>query len=359
MPGRSALPPGRAVPAPRRTRYFDLWNGIELHPHAGRLVGGIDLLGAILAIDAERVDDALLSLLEEQRREAARPDGGDTRNFLHDVTQALPVKRTPPQATTAPPPGMVYVPGGVLSATLTHARRESGCYPDPGTPREEWKRFLWGDGEPISHHVGPLEIAPFFMDEAEVTNAQYEQFLLQSGYRPRCEVNFVKHWRRRPIPEETADLPVVYVDLEDARAYAAWAGKRLPTEAEWQWAAQGPEGRAWPWGDAAPGLETRPTQRQPPAPRELMPAHSWPEGRTPLGIYNLAGNVWEWTESQRDDGHCRWCIIRGGSYYQASGSNWYTPGGPQPNSTHTKFLLLWPGLDRCATVGFRCVVDAR
>ena len=71
----------------------------------------------------------------------------------------------------------------------------------------------------------------------------------------------------------------------------------------------------------------------------------------------MSGNVWEWTESQRDDGHTRFAILRGGSYFQAAGSIWYTDGGPQPCDHHAKFLLLWPGLDRCATIGFRCVVD--
>lgn len=72
----------------------------------------------------------------------------------------------------------------------------------------------------------------------------------------------------------------------------------------------------------------------------------------------MAGNVWEWTESERDDGHTRFCIIRGGSNFQAKGSIWYVEGGPQANTSHTKFLLMWPGLDRCGTIGFRCVTPA-
>jgi hypothetical protein len=68
--------------------------------------------------------------------------------------------------------------------------------------------------------------------------------------------------------------------------------------------------------------------------------------------------VWEWTESVRDDGHTRFAIIRGGSYFKAEGSHWYMQGGPKPCNHHAKFILMWPGLDRCATIGFRCVVDA-
>ncbi len=72
----------------------------------------------------------------------------------------------------------------------------------------------------------------------------------------------------------------------------------------------------------------------------------------------MCGNVWEWTESERSDGHTRFAIIRGGSWFRAEGSLWYVPGGPQPCTTHTKLLLLAPGLDRSATIGFRCAADA-
>ena len=71
----------------------------------------------------------------------------------------------------------------------------------------------------------------------------------------------------------------------------------------------------------------------------------------------MSGNVWEWTEGERSDGHTRFTIIRGGSYFRAEGSGWYMPGGAQPNTHHAKFILMYPGLDRCSTVGFRCVKD--
>ncbi len=236
---------------------------------------------------------------------------------------------------------------------LEHPRRECGCYPDPGTDEEEQACFLRGyPHDELLKHDYEVETAAFFMDEAQVTNHEFQRFLEETGYKPAHETNFLKHWPDGVMPPAIADLPVVYVDLDDARAYAAWAGKRLPTEPEWQRAAQGDDQRLWPWGDTF-----KPEYCTPPG-NGPMPARSLPEGRSPHGCYHMAGNVWEWTESERNDGITRFCIIRGGSWYSVEGSGWYVTGGPQPLNTHTKFLLMWPGLDRCATIGFRCVLDA-
>ncbi len=105
----------------------------------------------------------------------------------------------------------------------------------------------------------------------------------------------------------------MYVDLADARAYAEWAGRRLPTEWEWQRAAEA-------HGDAF-----------------------------------RRNQVLEWTESERDDGHTRFVMLRGGTRWKAEGSIWYFPTGPQAIESHAKFLLMDAGLDRSATIGFRCV----
>jgi iron(II)-dependent oxidoreductase len=185
-----------------------------------------------------------------------------------------------------------------------------------------------------------------------VTNAQYAEFLKKTAYQPREGKNFLKHWRDGQIPPGLGGHPVVYVDLEDARAYARWAGKRLPTEEEWQYAAQGGDGRSYPWGN-----EWQTGRRNDGGTGGTTDVRAFPLGRSPFGCYDMCGNAWEWTESERSDGRTRFCILKGGSYYKAKGSDWYADGGPQPCDFAAKFLLMWPGLDRCATIGFRCAAD--
>ena len=161
------------------------------------------------------------------------------------------------------------------------------------------------------------DVAKCQIAAAPVTNGQFEEFLRDSGYRPRIPDNFLKHWGGVACPAELRDKPVVYIDIEDARAYAAWAGQRLPNEWEWH------------------------------------------RGAAQHGEAFQRGEVWEWTEGVRDDGHTRFVMLRGGCRWKAEGSIWYFPTGPQPIETHAKFLLLAPGLDRCATIGFRCVALKR
>jgi formylglycine-generating enzyme required for sulfatase activity len=144
--------------------------------------------------------------------------------------------------------------------------------------------------------------------------------------------------------------------LEDARAYAAWAGKRLPHEWEWQYALQGPEhDRKYPWGnlwrpDAVPVPDQGRTMRGP----DEVYAH--PTGVSAYGVMDMVGNVWQWTDEYVDE-HTRSAILRGGSYYQPQGSMWYFPWAYQ-NNQHGKLLLMAPSMDRSGAIGFRCVIDS-
>ncbi|MBN2375332.1 MAG: SUMF1/EgtB/PvdO family nonheme iron enzyme [Sedimentisphaerales bacterium] len=356
--------------------YYDLWNGTAAQTQNvnGKIQinGSIDRLGCFLAIDEKKCaaismptnlqssglfykDKSLASLMEQSTKEL---QAEDERSQAKSVTEPDAVERTSHAASNQPPSGMVYIPGQLVHLKIQHPKRECGCYPDPGTKPSEWhKYFSWGLGKAASGdyllHDYNVRVKGYFIDKTEVTNAQYKQFMDETGYRPRHSVNFLKHWPEGRIPPNIMIHPVVYVDIDDARAYAKWAGKRLPTEAEWHLAAQGTDGRKWPWGNEAPNpVRCNMTGRT------TMPATSLPDGRSPFGCYHMSGNVWEWTESCRNDGHTRFSIIRGGSFFKAEGSSWYVVGGPQPCNHHAKFIHMWPGLDRCGTVGFRCVKDA-
>ncbi len=294
--------------------------------------------------------DRLGATLEGEPRKAA------PRPAIAPAAQPAPAS---PVASPTAAPGaasgkMLPVAGGTARMLIRHERRECGCYADPGCSPERRDYFTYGTpfNETITHDYS-VTMEPFLIDETLVTNADFEAFLRATGYRPADPTNFLKHWRGGACPPELRDHPVVYVDLDDARAYAAWAGKRLPTEAEWQLAAQGTDGRLWPWGAAFD------VARCNGAGKGTTSVRAFPDGRSSAGCYDMAGNVWQWTESEGDDGHTRFVIIRGGSYFDAKGSGWYVRGGAQPLDSHTKFIRMAPGLDRCSTVGFRCARDAR
>jgi formylglycine-generating enzyme required for sulfatase activity len=227
---------------------------------------------------------------------------------------------------------MARVPGGRFVYRATHRWREGGLIMIDEGPRE-------------------VVMQQFWIDCFEVTNRDFQLFLEASGYRPAEPHNFLRHWRDG-LPEALANHPVTWVALQDARAYAGWAGKRLPTDMEWQWAAQGDDGRDWPWGGEFDPARCNGDSDG------TTPVDRFAGNRSPFGVHDMVGNVWEWTDTIGSDGWHRWCLIRGGSYYQARGSMWYAEGGAQPVHHHHKFLLLAPGIDRCATIGFRCARSA-
>jgi iron(II)-dependent oxidoreductase len=226
----------------------------------------------------------------------------------HDETMlATHQLRVGPAALTAPPPppavvtvtGEVAVPGGPFTM---------------GTSTEPWAL----DNERPAH---PVDVPAFFIDAAPVTNAAYLEFIADGGYddprwwspegwrhRVSADLTAPMHWRRDGtgwgyvrfgrhaplIPDE----PVVHVSFYEAEAYAAWAGKRLPTEAEWEKAARWDpatgRSRRYPWGDADPTEEHANLGQRHLAP---APVGAYPAGASPLGVHQLIGDVWEWTSS--------------------------------------------------------------
>jgi formylglycine-generating enzyme required for sulfatase activity len=201
-----------------------------------------------------------------------------------------------------------------------------------------------------------MTLKPFWIDTNLVTNAQYKQFLDASHYHPSDPLNFLRDWKDGMFPAGWEQKPVTWVSLEDARAYAKWAGKRLPHEWEWQYAAQGTDGRKYPWGETwnAQAVPTPLKARTLTSP-DAVGAH--PMGASPFGVQDMVGNVWQWTDEFQDD-HTRAASLRGGSYYQPGGSIWYFPQAYR-NDEHGKFLLMAPSEDRSGGIGFRCVMDIK
>jgi formylglycine-generating enzyme required for sulfatase activity len=194
----------------------------------------------------------------------------------------------------------------------------------------------------------------FYIDKTEVTNAAYQRFCTERG-RTLPE-NF---------PADRPDYPVVNVSYFEARAFAHWAAKRLPTPAEWEKAARGNDGRAYPWGNqqdpSRANVHDNPERHSRP---ELMPADSMPQGASPYHALNMAGNVWEIVDQRGTPSAAalqafasllkpppnaqeQWCGIRGGAYDLALPSGGLWDGD------------IVPARHRAHDIGFRCVKDAK
>ena len=334
-------------------RYFDLIRGRELKDavegDATALIGMLQPRGIgafVYGTDTALGEDFHKFLTSQQKLNSS---AGFSAEFPALRAHLKPVAPTKKYSKKEIPPGTVEIPPAKFNMKVVFRTRECGFY-------ESQDDHFKGSGFHPLHQPQTFELqvdlAPYAIDLTPVTNAQYAEFIKATDYRPKHPENFLKHWKGNSPPPGLEDHPVVYVDLDDARSYAKWAGKRLPTEQEWQYAAQGPQDLLYPWGN-----QTQPGRCNAGESGCTTPVTAFPQGRSPFGCFDMCGNVCQWTESERSDGRTRFCIIRGGSYYKAQGSDWYTDGGPVPCNFAVKFLLVWPGLDRCATIGFRCVVD--
>jgi formylglycine-generating enzyme required for sulfatase activity len=346
--------PGRQIEVSyaQGTHYYDLWHGVELKPEiqgsSATLSFEIEAhgYGAVLAATGES-DEELHSLLGRMSRLSQKRFQDFSHEWKFLPQQIVPIDATKPAGTA--PAGMVRIPGS------TFEFRVSGIEIEGENDLGVDVQYPWEDA-PRRHHLRTMEIKAFYIDKFPVTNADFKKFVDATHYHPKDDHNFLRDWQNGVYPEGWANKPVTWVSLDDARAFAAWAGKRLPHEWEWQYAAQGTDGRLYPWGNdwnagAVPPVETRREMRAP------TDVDAYTQGASPFGVMDLTGNVWQWTDEFTDP-HTRAGILRGGSYYHPQGSMWYFPQAYKLNE-HGKFLLMAPGLDRSASVGFRCVVDAQ
>jgi gamma-glutamyl hercynylcysteine S-oxide synthase len=340
------------LPIQSGLHYFDLWNGAELTPE----ISGDHLFlnfpieahgfGAILSTP-DAPDTKRLALLSEMKKLSPTPLSGYSDEWKFLPQKMAAISKT--SLASKQPDGMVKIPAGDFSFRIDGIEIEG--FNDIGVDVQ----YPWEDS-PRRHHLHEVSIEGFWIDQYPVTNRQFKKFLDATHYHPQDDLNFLHDWQNGTYPAGWGNKPVTWVSLEDARAYAAWAGKRLPHEWEWQYAAQGMDGRIYPWGnawnaDVVPVPEKGRALRGP----DAVDAH--PQGASSFGVMDLVGNVWQWTDEFLDE-HTRGGILRGGSYYQPQGSIWYFPQAYRLDQ-HGKLLLMAPGKDRAGTIGFRCVKDAQ
>jgi len=241
-----------------------------------------------------------------------------TTGLLGATPQASPISKQ-----SEAPDGMVFVPGGTF-------------------------KMGRDDGDELERPAHSAEVKPFFLDQNEVTNGEYQRFISATKRRAPA------HWVGGKIPNGQMKFPVVNVSWDDANAYARWAKKRLPTEAEWEFAARGTDGRVYPWGpEWKPGYANAGQGKK----GRLFEAGRYAPGASPFGALDMCGNVWEWTASDFKDYPGRKIpssragsglkVIRGGAY-DATLKNATTTyrGAVSPDRAFDK-------------TGFRCARDAK
>ena len=253
---------------------------------------------------------------------------------------AQSVENTTSDGVNSVPEGMIAVPAGKfwMGTSPQQATRLAGEYglnPD-----------LFGI-QPYKE----VELPAFFIDRHEVTNRQYREFVEKSGHRQPV------NWQIAGYPDGMDDYPVVGTDYADAIAYAQWAGKRLPTEAEWEKAARGMDGRLWPWGNEwdpeACRMDDSGGRPMNPVP---SPAGAHPRDRSVYGAMDLAGNVPEWVEGDLAPDFQYTGLVKGGGFLFASAYQFICAarvGHPQGNGSLTSSIMF-----NTPYIGFRCAKDA-
>ena len=238
------------------------------------------------------------------------------------------VKKAEKKAAAGAPKGMALIPAGdfIMGA-------------------DDW----WPKSQP--RHTQRL--SAFYLDKYEVTNSRYKAFVDATGRLAPT------HWAGGSIPPGKENHPVVYVTWADADAFCKWEGKRLPTEVEWEKAARGPEGNTFPWGDKFDRNKGNTPQY---GNEDTMPVGSFENGKSYYGIYDMAGNAFEWTENwfkpyagnnHPDENYGeKYKVLKGGSWYDCT---YYKCGISAPAFNR----IFFHPMTKNNNFGFRCALGAK
>lgn len=180
----------------------------------------------------------------------------------------------------------------------------------------------------------PIWQSSFYVDVYPVTNAQYAQFIAATGQQPP------QRWENGKYPDGVADHPVVFVTWNDAKAYAEWAGKSLPTSHQWEKAARGTRGAVYPWGDQPTPAKCNVREN---GVGSTTPVDCYQTGISPYGAYDMCGNAWEWCSTETRHGR-----------HELKGGAWTTPFDRCTPSSFNDAANTMCDDD----TGFRCAVSA-
>ena len=243
-----------------------------------------------------------------------------------------------------------------------------------------------GSGYANEGPVHSVILESYWIDQTEATNAMFEVFLAQTGYQTdaekkgssrgydrdtgKSEITQGAAWDHPLGPDSSvsdlADHPVVHVSWNDARSYCEWAGRRLLTEAEWEKAARGTDGRTFPWGNDFDGTRLNSADVNLGAGRGntgfddgfqlTSPVGSYPQGASPYGALDMVGNVWEWVNDWVDEAYYQSSPLNNpdgpasGEYRIVRGGSWHDP----EEGNRAAYRGWAPPEDTDITLGFRC-----
>ncbi len=248
---------------------------------------------------------------------------------------------------------MVLIPGGDFIAGSSPSERDAAYQASLETSGNDGaRRNRWFDVEAPPHH---MTLATFSIDRRSVTQAQFAVFVraqhmrgpfidraawLAQGFRQNYEREVARfNWHTQQPPADRADHPVVLVTWAEADAYCRWRGARLPTAAEFEKAARGVDGRAYPWGDPFDPDRLNSAVH---GPSDTVPVGSFPDGASPYGVLDLAGNIFHWTSTP-------WPARA--NHFTVKGSAWDDFAGiGRAAALHGRLRTA-----RHVLVGFRCV----
>lgn len=396
--------------------YYDIHHGKQLKPEASpsclvkscqdskdgathstlvRLQVEARGVGAVLRVAAGQLPPGDAEFMESMAKLTSRPLKSYAAEWGPVTTQKLVLRQSESKGSLDTS-GMIRIAGSSAFEFRSTGVEIEGFLNDNGV-MDDWRgvdvQYPWETFPTKYHDAHSLSVGNLWVDKHPATNANFLKFLCSAQYSPKDASSLLRHWGGTGckgcndchMPPDIVNQPVVFVSLEDAQSYCQYSGKRLPREWEWQYIAQGgdPE-RRYPWGmDWQQELMPEPQSDARYA--KMSDVGGYPKGASKDGVEDLVGLIWHWTD-EYEDLHTRAAVLKGGSAFQPQRwqepryQPWYFPGlagdwkngapWKPPYSTsaknyslmynltsHGKYLLMAPSLDRAGTIGFRCVAD--